>query len=513
VFNRSIFLLAIPLLLSVFSHLWNPIGFPAFFNDEGTYMRRAMHVLEGMSPQESINYYDHPYFGQVFLASVFKMIGYPDSLNPSAADGAVHSIEMLWLVPRVLMGILAVVDTFLVYKIAERRYNSRNVALIASILFAVMPITWLIRRVFLDNILLPFFLSSIFFAIYYFKDSKNNKCIPIVLLSGIFLGLAIFTKISIFTMIPLVGYLIYTNNKDLKILGLWLIPVILIPLIWPAYSLSIDQLDNWLKSVIYHTTQRRDRTIWDSITVIYKADLVLVVLAAAGFVFAAVRKDFFLLLWAIPFVFFFSIIGHMQLYYWAPLLPVFCIASASLIANLSSNRTSNKKLIQTKLLPFAVISAIGIFGLINTTMMITMNLNSSYFEAAAFVPQYIQNTSKNVAKNNNDNNDVTIISGSTYSWIFRYVFDEKHVFSNLYDFQPIQTKNVIVMVDGYYKNLLKQHEGNWIAKRLQRIYSNTTTTIATFKGKNLDYHYREYLSTNIKYAKRWSESSIDIRTS
>ena len=44
------------------------------------------------------------------------------------------------------MGILAVVDTFLIYKIAERRYN-RNVAFIAAILFAVMPYTWLIRRV------------------------------------------------------------------------------------------------------------------------------------------------------------------------------------------------------------------------------------------------------------------------------------------------------------------------------------------------------------------------------
>jgi hypothetical protein len=42
----------------------------------------------------------------------------------------VNSIEMLYLVPRVLMDILAVVDTFLVYKMAERRYN-RNVAVIA----------------------------------------------------------------------------------------------------------------------------------------------------------------------------------------------------------------------------------------------------------------------------------------------------------------------------------------------------------------------------------------------
>jgi 4-amino-4-deoxy-L-arabinose transferase-like glycosyltransferase len=66
---------------------------------------------------------------------------------------------MLYLVPRVLMGILAVVDTFLVYKISERRYN-RNVALIASVLFAVMPISWYTRRILFDSIQLPFLLTS-----------------------------------------------------------------------------------------------------------------------------------------------------------------------------------------------------------------------------------------------------------------------------------------------------------------------------------------------------------------
>jgi|tagenome__1003787_1003787.scaffolds.fasta_scaffold20978315_4 hypothetical protein len=37
------------------------------------------------------------------------------------------------------MGILAIVDTFLLYKICERRYN-RNVGLFASVLLAVMHI-------------------------------------------------------------------------------------------------------------------------------------------------------------------------------------------------------------------------------------------------------------------------------------------------------------------------------------------------------------------------------------
>ena len=176
-------------------------------------MHRTMHILEGLGhhhEQSSIypHPYDHPYFGQYFLAGMLTIVGYPASLNlsssssSSAAAGVdgdtIHSIEMLYLIPRVLMGVLAVFDTFLLYKIAERRYN-RTVALIASILFAVMPITWLLRKILLESLLLPLLLSSILFALYrkdqkINHDIKNNKNILIILLSGIFLGLAILTK-------------------------------------------------------------------------------------------------------------------------------------------------------------------------------------------------------------------------------------------------------------------------------------------------------------------------------
>ena len=197
-----VFLLLIILVASAFTHLWNPVGFPTIHVDEGHYMRRAMQVLQGLGPQESrITYdylYDHPYFGQLFLAGALSLINYPDSLNPSSS---IQSIEMLYLVPRVLMGILAVFDTFLVYKIADIRYN-RKVGFISAALFAVMPLGWMLRGIFLDSILLPFLLLSILCAVYYAKRSSSNsvnnnginKNLILIVLSGIFLGLAIFTK-------------------------------------------------------------------------------------------------------------------------------------------------------------------------------------------------------------------------------------------------------------------------------------------------------------------------------
>ena len=136
---------------------------------------------------------------------------------------------MLYMIPRVIIGLLAVLDTFIIFKICERWYTRNKViAFIGSILFAVMPLTWLTRRVYLDSIQLPFILLSILFAVYYYSgyhgskesnESNINRSVKglrvfsdkktlLILLSGITLGLAIFTKIPALTMIPVIAFLI-----------------------------------------------------------------------------------------------------------------------------------------------------------------------------------------------------------------------------------------------------------------------------------------------------------------
>ena len=606
--SRTVFLfLAIPLVLSAFTHLWNPIGFPAIHPDEGTYLRRAMYMIEYLSPQDpssrfdhsqvSTSSYDHPYFGQLFLAGVFRLIGYPGLLDPKPGD-AIHSIEMLYFIPRVLMGLLAVVDTFLIYKIAEVRYN-RKVAFIASILFAVMPITWITRRIVLDSILMPFLLSSILFAVYYNKnnntitrkkDSKNNKNniislgnnddgsnssdddnnkskknISLILLSGIFLGLAIFTKIPAFTMIPLVGYLIiFTNhnnnnssnkknididnsttiggrikrriiiittnvsNLNLKALGLWFIPVILIPAIWPAYAIYIGQFDSWVDGVIWQASERQaeGKTFLDLINIFFRNDPALLVIGLAGLIFAvAVKRDLFLLLWAIPFIILLYLVGWVNHFHLIPLLPVFCISIATLIIDLSSqriknnnnnssskynnNNNNNKKWIQERLLPFVIISAIGIFGLVSTIMIITINISSPQFQAAAFVAKDTNTTNnnyfdKNSKNENGDDDNTTIISSPIYSWIFKYAFHKENVFSHIRDssIPIVRTEKVLLIKDSIYQYVLSR-QGGEDEKQIERLNSldKTTNVIANFRDNTLMYDTDRYPYTNIVEAK------------
>jgi hypothetical protein len=487
-------------------------------------MHRTMHILEGLGhhhKQSSIypHPYDHPYFGQYFLAGMLAIVGYPASLNLSSsvaagADGdTIHSIEILHLVPRVLMGVLAVFDTFLVYKIAERRYN-RTIALIASILFAVMPITWILRKILLESLLLPLLLSSILFALYT-KDQKINynikmsKNILIVLLSGIFLGLAILTKIPIFTMIPLVGYLVYTSsNKNLKILGIWFIPVVLIPLIWPFDAILIGDFNLWLNDMAWHTERQSSNesavgaTLLNSLKYLFQIEPVLSILGIAGIIFAEIKRDFMILLWIIPFLMFFFIIGFVSFFHLIPLLPAFCIVAARMIVCLS-NRISYKKIQQT--LPFVVILAIGAFGLVNTIMLITTNVTSNYFKVYASIVQYLVNEEKvNDYDNNNNNNNDNVMSTTMIGrhwtrglyWIPRYAYDIDLDFKKVDNANDIplsvETEKVILIVDNTIKRSMSDNN-NYIQNRQQQLnlYYNTIP-IATLKDNSTHYDLDKY---------------------
>ena len=449
-----------------------------------------MHVLEGLGLQESY-FYDHPFFGQLFLAATLGIIGYPESLNPNSGDA--HSIEMLYAIPRTIIGILAVIDTLLIYRISERYYNWK-VAVFASLLYAVMPITWITRRILLDSILLPFVLSSILFAIYL---GYSNRKFVAILLSGISLGLAIFTKIPIVTMIPLVAFLIFMNsNKNLKMVGLWLIPVILIPLIWPTYAAFFGQFDLWLKDVIWQIQRQQNSGFSSIVMFFFLVDPVLLILSSAGIVFAAIKKNYFLLLWIIPFLVFLSVIGFVQYFYWIPILPAFCIAAAVFMTHLLEKVTISK--FRTMLL-FATISSIIIFGLVNNILLITSDVSSAQYQASAFILKYIQE--KN---DDNSNYDVTLISSPVYSWIFNYVFNKENVVTDYREllYYPVQSKEFLLIADPHFKSNIGS------GRQLQDIYGNTTL-IRAFKGNVFDFDLNRYPYTSM--VKNYEGSMIEIR--
>ena len=50
-----------------------------------------------------------------------------------------------------------------------------------------------------------------------------------------------------------------------------------------------------------------------------------------------------------------------------------------------------------------------------------------------------------------DNQQITIITGPIYSWIYKYVYDHEQTFTHYKDTQPIHTDHIIFLVDSFYK--------------------------------------------------------------
>jgi hypothetical protein len=433
---KSIFwstIIALPLILSAFTHMWNPAGFPELHPDESDYLRKSVYVLNGYGPQERSGHpiayqehpYTHPYFGQLFLAGLLGAVGYPNSLHPGPD---VQSIEMLHLVPRLMMGILAVIDTFLVYKISVRRYN-KNVALIASVLFAVMPMTWILRRIYLDNLLMPLLLTSILFALY-IREPKNtdyqrtpririNKNL-LVLSSGVLLGLAIYTKIPAFTMMPIIGFLVVSNSKNRKkALAMWLLPVIVIPLLWPAYAFINGEFNLWLNGVMFQQNRGSPGTgerLYYAFDDLFKIDPVILILGTISLGFVVLRRDFWLLLWIVPFLVFSFYLGWVQYFHLVPIFPIFCIAFAVTI-DWMLNKMKNGI---TRVISLTAVSILVLFGLISTVTLITLNTNSIQYHAYASL---IEELSHRSTSGSNDSKDVVLVGHRMYIWIPRYIFD------------------------------------------------------------------------------------------
>ena len=454
--KKGLILLSIPLILAAFTHLYNNNGFYTFQTDEGHYMRKVFVVLNGISLQDKPGIWDAyhaPFFGQILLAALLKLAGYPDFVMSQTTT----SIELAFAFPRIIMGIFAIIDTFLLYKISERIYN-RNVALFASILFAVTPMTWILRVINLDALALPFLLTSILIALNidkWKKKANGNENILLVLLSGTFIGLAILTKLPLITMIPLIGYLIYRNSnkskfrQSLKIIAIWSIPIFLIPSLWPLYAILVNDYDSWHEQLLAQASRERRQII----ETFFSIDSMLFFLGLAGLVYSLAKRDWILIMWIIPFFIYAYIIGWFLPWHWSIVFPAFCIAAARLVIELVYKiKLDAIKKSLTLLLICTVIIGIGLF---NTFMLMGRNFESHGIMAIADSLNYLDKADGTY--DDKINEKVTVMVPTAYAWFYRYVHNLNYTFDTDIDVgkSPIRTEKTMILQDRPISDTLK----------------------------------------------------------
>ena len=426
--KRSLFLLVVILALSAYTHTWNPAGFLTFQIDEGVYIERAARMLDH---EVLYGLHDHPFLGQTVLAGFMYVTGYQGLFDDPSTDPS--HLEAFYAYPRAFMGLLAVLDTLLVYLIADRMFG-RRIAAVAAVIFAVAPMSLLLRLVLLDSILLPFVLSSVLLALHS-RGPGDRKRHLLLLASGACLGLAIFTKVPAVTMIPPCAILAYWASRRIRDVGLWIAPVVAVPAIWPAYVAQAGQFDAWIQDVIWQAG-RSNGGLPDAIMKLMGYDPILIPLGMAGFAFAAIclvlrlgrrggegrrtawavggggkgggpphdprtgrylvphtvelRSLGFLIAWFSSILLLFSASGWMLFFHLSMLLPALCIAVAVLImwgrGGLLSRDTGGKDPAGDRGALIAV-TVIGLAGLLTSGVIVYLDVRASEFEAASFLLQ------------------------------------------------------------------------------------------------------------------------------
>jgi hypothetical protein len=336
-------------------------------------------------------------------------------------------------------------------------------------------------------------------------EAANNNRNRLILysLSGASLGLAIFTKIPAFTMVPVIILILLgskgnfiSRKKNLKRIVIWLMPVVLIPLIWPLYAIFTGHFDEWANGVLWQGTQRQreGKSLLDTLDVFWKSDPILLMLGMGGVAFCCLRKDFVPILWIVPYLSLLFLVGWVTHFHMILLLPAFCISIGVLIMELPKIISSRF----ARVISLSSLLALSLFGLISTSILISTTVSSAQFEGMEFVANQ---TSFHTVGGIKSSENITIISSPIYSWIFKYIFGDKNVFSHVRDTQPITTPRIILVVDSTYKHVISKSEGenDTQIRRLENIF-NATEVRALFKDTSQNYDSKSYPYTGIESA-------------
>ena len=430
--RRPLLLLLVMILsLSAYTHMWNPAGFPGLLTDEGVYVKRGVGILDG---QILYGKHDHPFLGQVIIAGFMHVTGYPGLFEDPSADP--QYLASFYAYPRAFMGLLAVIDTLLVYLIADRVFG-RRVAAVSSVLFAVAPMSLMLRMVLLDSIMLPFVLASVLLALHSRGSGRRHA---LLLASGACMGLAIFVKVPAVAMVPPCVILAYWAYGRIRDVGLWLVPALAIPAAWPAYAVWAGQSDEWIRDVM-RQAGRSNGGLPETIRRLFEFDPVLISLGMAGFALAVaclvlrpgrgrgekaagagdlqdpprrrggrglygrivraggggggtgydaaeLRRHGFLVAWFSSILLFFGAIGYVSLWHLGMLLPALCIAAAVLILRVGGRRVARsaggRPQDRTALIAVVVI---GLAGLSTTGVIVHLDTAMSEFDAVSFLLQ------------------------------------------------------------------------------------------------------------------------------
>ena len=164
-------------------------------------------------------------------------------------------------------------------------------------------------------------------------------------------------------------------------------------MIWPAYAFLSGDFEQWIDGVLWQSSERKSegKSFYEIINSAFKTDPVLLILGAAGVVYLTIRREFFPLIWILPYVIFLILVGWVTHFHLIPIIPILSISIANLVYDIPAIMHI-KKSIPTSTI---IISAIALFGLISTVILISTDLTDAQFASVSYIANALVPTNGN----------------------------------------------------------------------------------------------------------------------
>ncbi|HEX3805068.1 MAG TPA: glycosyltransferase family 39 protein [Solirubrobacteraceae bacterium] len=217
-------------LLALAAHLigTGSTHYPAFADDEGTYVAEAWAVMTHGQLSHYTYWYDHPPFGWVQLGLLTSMFG---GLVRGAT--AVATARSLMLIP-------ALATTGLLYALARRLELRRGFAVLAALTLIVSPLgIYSLREIYLEDFALPWLLASFLLA------ATPNAKLWSFAGSGVCFAAAVLSKETMLLFLPglLVAVVQQTDRRTRSFcLAAFGASFVLVGSIYPLMALLRDEL-------------------------------------------------------------------------------------------------------------------------------------------------------------------------------------------------------------------------------------------------------------------------------
>ena len=296
--------------------LWTP----GFSFDEGTYVARGL-TFSSSGVLYTRGFWDHPFLGWAILGTVYRAVDFP-GLPLSLSAG---SLRGMWVLPRVMMVIFALVNALLVFRIAGGLLANERQALVAMTLFAFSPLALFSRMVLLDNIGLTFLLGAILAAL---ERSGARRHLVMGAASGVLFAAAVLTKLSFLAFLPMfIGILVFPKRLGLPgaavrhpfRLWIWTASWVAVLAVWPVYAIVSGAFDALVAGQVWQLGRSEGFSAPELFGYLIVRDPILAIPGIYGAYTLAKRGNRLIPLWLLSYAAFLAAISVHYDHYLIPL--------------------------------------------------------------------------------------------------------------------------------------------------------------------------------------------------